>query len=566
MSHARQGSVAPRPTPHAPSPTPHAPRPWAMRGARLRSVGLLLALLVMALPLGCLQYFEGEVQGYIRDGVTKEGVNQAVVKIYYDNGDESSYQQTYTQTAGEPGYFVFRRIVWKSRAPNFRQEGDLQDVRITVEHEDYQKFDTTIRIVSGAASSIGDLYLERAFFEAGVVEGQVLDREEDVNQENPGINGMTVKLYVPESPLSSEAEAEAWVATHDPDYVTTTSALEGEAGGYRFENVRWRESEQLPQGGAEEQGTPWDVILEVEDVDYFPLMAPAVTVYSGAVGIVLDPLYVDKRTYSGALEGTITELGTGDGINGLSVAVYVPPEDAPLTSQELVEAYVADHEPEATTWTFTDPDAVDGYFSISTISWTVDTPPEASVAHPSKAVIVVVDGAEYQEAVLYADRDDQSFTPQIVLTSTKTTQLPSVQMSRTRFSASLEAYVREVENDPETGRNGVTVKLYYDPEDPDLEALTDFDPNTAIFADQTSTGFQVVAQLAYSGYLTFTDVVWTRESGASLSGGRDTIKVILASDHVDFSTQEGNTDPSWQAFILVSGESPNVLPDLIYLP
>ncbi|MCA9556352.1 MAG: hypothetical protein KC933_40380, partial [Myxococcales bacterium] len=106
---------------------------WAALGATAA-----LSLLGIA---GCVQYFEGEVQGFVRDEVTEEGINGATVRIYYDGADDESYQLTFTQTNVDDGFFIFRRIVWSTEHPWFGDEGDLTDVRVTVEHEDYQPFD-----------------------------------------------------------------------------------------------------------------------------------------------------------------------------------------------------------------------------------------------------------------------------------------------------------------------------------------------------------------------------------------------------------------------------------------
>ena len=80
--------------------------------------------------------------------------------------------------------------------------------------------------------------------------------------------------------------------------------------------------------------------------------------------------------------------------------------------------------------------------------------------------------------------------------------------------------------------------------------------------DQTTTGNAVIADVVYPGFFAFTDVSWRRPEGGTLRNGKDTVTVILYSQRVDFSGFEGNTDPHWQRFTLVSGGSANALPDL----
>ena len=69
-----------------------------------------------------------------------------------------------------------------------------------------------------------------------------------------------------------------------------------------------------------------------------------------------------------------------------------------------------------------------------------------------------------------------------------------------------------------------------------------------------------------AGFFRFADIAWSNPAGPSLAGGKDQVAVILYSEHVDFAALGGNVDPSWQRFVLVSGDDGNVLPDLTYLP
>ncbi len=526
------------------------------------------AVLLLLAGTGCERYYECEISGYIRDDVSGEGVNKATVKVFFDNGDETTYQQTLTQTYnGEDGFFVFRRVVWKTDSPLFGDEGDLHDIRIEVTHEDYQPYTSDVRVVSGAANSVGDIHLLRAFFVAQSVEGRIRDREPDEDGEYPGINGLTVELYIPDVEIDSEEEARAWVDTHNPDDYANTGNSEDEGGHFTFHDVQWFVPGQYP-AGEDERGTPWKVILRIDDMDYFEHLEYGVQVLSGETTYTLDDIYIDKREYTGGLEGWVIDPTTGDGINGARVEVYVP--DVPLAGEEDVLAYVDENDPDRTGTTQTNSDEdEDGYFEIQGITWEIDTPPEPDEVHQRQGVILRVDANDYMEYVLYDDPDTPGFQPDITLVSNDTVSLRrDVPLVLTHFVSDIEGYVRRVPGADDTGENGVRISLYYDPDDPDLSELETFDPETADFTDRTTTGNTEVADETFAGYFRFNNINWDNELGGSLGNGKDEITIILFSIGVDFSDFEGNEDPRWQRFVITSTDDDEVfvLPDLPYYP
>lgn len=527
---------------------------------------LFLLLLALSALSGCTTYYEAEVSGYIRDDVSKEGINKAIVRIYYDNGDESSYQETFTQNYnGDEGFFVFRRVVWKTENPLFGDEGDLQDIRITVTHEDYQPLEANLRIVSDAANSVGDVYMNRGFYVSGKVEGSLRDWELDSDNEQPGINGLQVELYIPDYPLTTEEEARAWVDSHNPDDYATSQTSDGEDGYFVFNDVQWQDPNSYPEG-EDERGTPWWVILRVDDPDYFELFEYGVEIVSGEVGCTIPESFIDKRDYAGALEGWVRDPTDGEGVNGARVEIYVP--DVPISSQEDVQAWIDENDPDATGNTRNNADEEeDGYFLIEGISFELETAPDHSTLHQTKGVIIRIQANDYMDHILYDDLEQPGFQSKVLVTSNDTTLLmPEVELTLTHFTSNLEGYVRTTPGATDSGKNGVRLQLYYDPDDPDLSELTEFDPETTTWTDQVTSGNNEVGDEVYEGYFNFNALAWDNDLGGALGNGKDQLTLILYSTGVDFSGFPGNTNPFWQKFTIVSTQDEDlyVLPDLTY--
>lgn len=526
---------------------------------------LFFLLALLALP-GCTTYYEAEVSGYIRDDVSKEGINKAIVRIYFDNDDPASYQETFTQSYnGDEGFFVFRRVVWKTETPLFGDEGDLHDIRITVENEDYQPLEANVRIVSDAANSVGDVYMQRAFYVSGQVEGRLRDWEQDSEGEQPGINGRQLELYIPDVAITTEDEARAWVDSHNPDDYATTQANDGEDGYFVFNDVQWLDPDSYPEG-EDERGTPWWVILRVDDPDYFELFEYGVEIVSGEVGCTIPDSFIDKRDYTGALEGWVVDPTDGEGINGARVEIFVP--DEPITNEAEVQAWIDDNDPDATGQTRNNADEEeDGYFLIEGIPFELLTPPDHQSLHQSQGVILRIQANDYMDYVLYDDLDVGGFQPKVVVTSNDTALLmPDISLILTHFTSNLEGYVRGTPGASDTGENGVRLQLYYDPDDPDLSELTDFDPETTSWTDQVTTGNNEVGDEVFAGYFNFNALAWDNDLGGSLGNGKDQLTLILYSTGVDFSSFPGNTNPFWQKFVIASTTDDDlyVLPDLTY--
>ncbi len=540
-----------------------------MRNGILSPVAVALVAVAGTLFVsGCERYYECEISGYIRDDVSEEGVNKATVKVFFDNGDETTFQQTLTQTYnGEDGFFVFRRVVWKTDQPLFGDEGDLHDIRIEVEHEDYQPYSNDVRVVSGAANSVGDIHLLRAFLVSETVDGRVLDRELDEDGEHPGINGLRVELYVPDVDIDTGEAAREWVDTHNPDDYANTATDGDEAGHFTFNDVQWFVPGEYPEGD-DERGTPWKIILRVDDTDYFELLEYGLEILSGETGSTLEDIYIDKKNYTGGLEGWVVDPTTGDGINGARVEVYVP--DVPLASRDDVLAFVDDNDPDRTGTTQTNSDEEeDGYFDIEGITWEIEDPPDPEQPHQRKDVIVRVDANDYMEYIFYDDPELPGFEPVVTLVSNDTVAMDrDIELVLTHFVSDIEGYVRTTPGAEDTGENGVRVSLYYDPDDPDLSELENFDPDTADFTDRTTTGNTEVADETFAGYFQFNNINWDNDNGGALGNGKDEIVIILFSIGIDFSSFEGNTDPRWQKFVITSTDEDDVfvLPDLPYNP
>jgi hypothetical protein len=527
----------------------------------MKPASLLVGLLASVLATGCTRYYEAELAGYIRDGVSKQGVNQAVVQVHYESAAEASFQQTFTQRYGDQdGYFVFRRVVWSTDTPLFGDEGDLHDIRITVAHEDYQPFAQTLRIVSGASNAVGDVYLDRAFFVAGKVEGRVRDREADVDGEQRGLNGLGVELYVPDGPVVDEATARAWVDSHNPDASDLTATVDGDDGVFRFADVQWLDPARFPQG-EDERGTPWRVIVRVQDADFFEHLAWDLEIRSGETTSALPDLYVDKKDYQGALKGVVRDRSSGDGVNNVTLEIYVP--ETTLSTQAEVDAFIDAHDPDVAATSRT-VEEEDGSFLIENIGWRIEQPPAAADAHQRKPVLLRAVASDFATLTLYRDPALPRFVPMPELVSSSTVQLPDLQLTRTHFVAAAEGYVRRTDGAVDSGVNGVRVSLYYDPQDPDLSELGTFDPAAVAFNDQASTGNNLVADEPYPGFFRFEGIAWDNPLGGSLAGGKDALRVILYSPDLDFTGVAGNVDPRWQRFELVSGSDGNVLPDCPY--
>lgn len=534
---------------------------------------VLMAGLFLLGATGCERVYEAEISGFVKDVVSEEGINGARVRIFF-NDEDTSYQETLTQSgSGGDGYFVFRRVVWSSWSPVFGDEGDLRDVRVEVVKDDYVDGRADLRVVSGAGNAVGDVMLSRTFFVSEQAEGYVRDREADRDGEHPGINGLTVELFVPDADVDTDEERRAWMRTHRPTATTTTTTSEGEPGFYSFANVKFDASDALPDPDKNPHGTPSTVMLRVRDSAHFTEDVLDAVVLSGEVASVFDDVFVDKEVFTGSIEGTVRDLTTGDGLNGAAVEVYVV--DEPVDSEAALLAFIDDHEPAATVNTQTGEDERDGRYVANGIRWDIAAKPDANTAHQSAAIALVVDAGAHRERVLFDDPDTPGFAAAYHVHSNQTRDLGEVVLERTDFRARAEGFVRLLPGAVDAGENGVQLSLYYDREDPDLTALDTFDPLDVDYVDQVTTRDVVQGDETWPGYFEFNNIGWDRETGGSLANGRDRLTVIVYSSGVDFSGFAGNTDPSWQRFTIVSDdgdeetgevEDTTTLPELQFRP
>ena len=202
---------------------------------RMRTAGLLaLAGLVLALFAGCgIYYYRAPIQGFVIDGETEAGINEATVRIYTQEVSSADVQgyvaQTSTVTQGGSAGYYSSTVIWgRWFGGAYGEEGDTTTIWLGVTHPDYGSVVVPAEgILSDEDNLVASIRLSQTTFELDALRGRVVDAN------GAGVNGVRVVLDLPQVD-DSEDDSE--------DQVAQTATIDGAAGTYLFSPVEWSDA------------------------------------------------------------------------------------------------------------------------------------------------------------------------------------------------------------------------------------------------------------------------------------------------------------------------------------
>jgi hypothetical protein len=216
---------------------------------------ILRSLLVVAgvfMLTGCGgYYYRASIQGFVIDGETEAGVNEAIVRIYTDETDDPESEDYVTQTStvtqnGNGGYYS-STVIWQKLFGAYGQEGDTTTLWIAVIHPDYAPVIFQAEgILSDVDNLVASIRLSQTTYDRPALRGRVVDST------GTGVNGVRVVLDLPVVSGSDDPE----------DDVTQTATIDGEAGTFEFAPVEWSELNTTDTDGE------ITITLRIDDPDW----------------------------------------------------------------------------------------------------------------------------------------------------------------------------------------------------------------------------------------------------------------------------------------------------------
>jgi hypothetical protein len=264
-------------------------------------------VLISLILLSCGYVYDAEIQGFIEDSETGQGINGASIYVFAkepDAADDDGYITitSTTTTNNQQGYYR-AAVLWSELFGEFGSEGDTKSLWIGVIHPDYESALIEAKgILSGTANTLSLIQLDRITFTAPWVGGRI------VNASGEGVNGVRVVLD-----LDSTTDTE--------DYVANTTIIEGVPGSYRFQNVSWRDPANAGNSSDDE-----DAVVSVDDSQWQGASTANVTITSDQEITVSDSIQVSRvaRTeFSVTLRGRILDRdGSNEyGISGVQIEI-----------------------------------------------------------------------------------------------------------------------------------------------------------------------------------------------------------------------------------------------------
>ncbi|AHC13473.1 hypothetical protein [Salinispira pacifica] len=205
------------------------------RNGRIKLTAAALTLAGLLLLAGCGNFYSADIQGYVQDGESGEGINGVTIYLFDKEpelpDDESFFTKTSTANFnGEAGYYS-SKVIWQSLVGRFGPEGDSGEIYMGVTHPDYADIILTQRgIFSDTSNILEDIELDRTTFSSPLVSGRV------VNSSGEGVNGVRLVLDLNSTP--DEAE----------DYVAVSATVDGTIGVFEFNNVTWTDETAAEEG------------------------------------------------------------------------------------------------------------------------------------------------------------------------------------------------------------------------------------------------------------------------------------------------------------------------------
>lgn len=345
----------------------------------------LAALAALALS-GCgLRYYSATVFGYVREASvaadgSQAGINSAEVLVFLEdpaaNPEATPSVRTSTMTSGGQDGYWSHKIMWGTRQPAFRDEGDSGTFWVRIMRTGYFPRTTKVTgVLSDASNPVPTIELTRVL--STKVRGRV------VNGNGVGVNGVRVVL-----------DLESTVAEADLTASTSTDQ-DGVVGVFVFSDVAWNDSDSVPvEPRAIADGVATENIrLYVDDPAWYsdtndpryPELQTAVIITTDAdTDLSATPITARSATFTAPiLKGRVAALAApSSGINGVTIAV-----DIPITAAS----------PDATVISATisgDP----GWYQFENLTWTNNRPNHSAAGALDDVVAVRVylnDGAWY---------------------------------------------------------------------------------------------------------------------------------------------------------------------------
>jgi|GEM_PF-6455986 len=181
-----------------------------------------LPLLFLLYSISCAPVFTAEINGYVLDEDSFEGIGGVELRFYTSapkgNDDKNFLYQTSTSIDGDVGYF-YQNIIWSDYLPTYWEDGDVVDMYCTILHPDYEPTTNKMKgIVSGASNAVASVFLKSLYSSVDSLQGSVYTIEGPVND-------VQVALYL-------KNESNAFTRTY-------TRNINGIDGQYLFENIKW---------------------------------------------------------------------------------------------------------------------------------------------------------------------------------------------------------------------------------------------------------------------------------------------------------------------------------------
>ncbi len=297
--------------------------------------------------------YRASIQGFVRDGVTDAGINDAEVRLYdrepSSAADEGFFALTSTVTQGGNAGFFGSAVLWRSVFSRFGAEASTGEIWLGISHPDYtERVVEAVGILSDETNTLATTFLDSTAFRVDEVRGQVVDTNGD------GVNGVRVVLD-----FTRTEDPEDEVVLSDTDDVT------GEDGIFTFTDLVWNDEESAGEDTDEEE----IVIAVVDDDEWESTEQISDTLTSGQDRDFTNPINANRQArtdFDAVVTGSAYSYYDGDGAGG--GAPDKP--DRPAVGLEVL-------------LTFTDGDGTtvqqltttggDGSFQF-TIDWTDNTP------------------------------------------------------------------------------------------------------------------------------------------------------------------------------------------------
>lgn len=275
---------------------------------RRRMFQFVPIVVVAAVFAGCGNFYNAEIQGFVVDGNSDSGINDATVRLYLDEpetaDDESFFARTSTSTSNNQNGYFRNAVVWNAWFSSYGPVGDSGTVYLGITHPDFADAVVEVPgILSDTVNTVETIVLDRISFAVPRISGRVVDVNGD------GVNGVRVVLDL----LSTDDDTE--------DLVTVTGDEPEGDGYYVFEEVEWRDDENAGNETDDEE-----ITISVDDDEWESSSNVTATVTSGQEHSLSTEILVSRQPrteFDTTLTGSVVRVigDTESPIAGVSVRV-----------------------------------------------------------------------------------------------------------------------------------------------------------------------------------------------------------------------------------------------------